>query len=77
LFSMVALDTMPQTDRAKLRDNYNAAFATWAREVSLLQASVADPTVSEACIERVRRRTSRAEAAYRETRDRLWQTMKP
>lgn len=72
LFSMVALDTMHRTDLAKLRETYYAAFATWAKEVTFLQACVSDPTVSEACIERARLRATRAESAYREIRNQLW-----
>ena len=72
---MVALDTMHQTELANLREHYHAAFAIWARDAAFLQACISDPKVSEACVELARRRTARAESAYRDTRNQLWKAM--
>jgi hypothetical protein len=72
---MVAAEPKNRTDLAKLRYTYDTAFATWVKEVAYLRACVADPTATETTVEHARRQSARAQAVYRECRDRLWQHM--
>jgi hypothetical protein len=72
---MVAAEPRNRTDIAELRHTYNTAFAAWVKEMAYLRACVADPTAAESTIESARVRSARAQATYREYRDRLWRLM--
>ncbi len=62
--------TEEDTDSGKLRKDYKEAFDDWALQIGRLQAAAAGDDANEAAT-----RAAVAEAAYRDSRDRLTDDM--
>ena len=62
---------MSSQTSARLRKDYKGAFDEWALQVSLLQATTAEGGGTEEAHERA----AAAEAAYRDSRDRMTDDM--
>jgi len=74
VFTYVASHSLNHQAR-RLRADYDAAFATWSREISSLQLQATNPLSTNASVAAAHHRVAEAERHYHDTRDCLMQSL--